>query len=530
LGLFSQTGGAHTAASIAVGSGTNASGAYNLYGGSLSVANDLSVGGLGNGTFTQFGGSASAGGVFVGGGDLFAASGGTYFLYGGTLTSGSLRVGQAGAGTFVQTGGTHVIGTPGDMVPSIVLGDYDEGAGTYILSGSGASLIVNGGEQLNFHGHGTFIQSAGTHRVTGVMDMGDSAGNARFFLSGGSYTVLGGELIDSGPFTQSGGSNTVGTVSANQDLLLGTIGRGGRYELNGNGATLTVYGTERIGDDSNGVFHQSAGRNTASTAVIVGRGTAGRGSYTLSGGALTTPLLSIGGVGSFADTGGTFTYSGGALNVTTLSVAGHMTVTQGSHLTPVVKSLQIDNATAKVDLTDNNLVVDFTGPIGTLVNDTRQDLHDGALFSSVTTVGGHSTRLGYADNALLRQTLFEGQLVDPTSLLIKFTFSGDANLDGQVDTTDLGALASHWQTMSVWTGGDFTYDGFVDVADLGLLASNWQAGNGNPLNPSLDAALASVGLSGIVVPEPAFVARWVMLTLAAGAILSAPRRRAVRAF
>jgi hypothetical protein len=65
--------------------------------------------------------------------------------------------------------------------------------------------------------------------------------------------------------------------------------------------------------------------------------------------------------------------------------------------------------------------------------------------------------------------------VDTSSILIKFTYEGDTNLDGVVDVPDLGNLASNWRTAAPWTGGDFDYSGFVDVADLGLIASNWQS-------------------------------------------------------
>jgi hypothetical protein len=57
-----------------------------------------------------------------------------------------------------------------------------------------------------------------------------------------------------------------------------------------------------------------------------------------------------------------------------------------------------------------------------------------------------------------------------------FGFPGDANLDGIVDITDLGILATHWQTTGFWTDGDFTNDGLVDISDLGILATNWQLG------------------------------------------------------
>ena len=43
----------------------------------------------------------------------------------------------------------------------------------------------------------------------------------------------------------------------------------------------------------------------------------------------------------------------------------------------------------------------------------------------------------------------------------------------------------------------------IDISDLCLLATNWQAGVCVPLRPSLDDALASVGLSAASVPESA---------------------------
>jgi hypothetical protein len=108
---------------------------------------------------------------------------------------------------------------------------------------------------------------------------------------------------------------------------------------------------------------------------------------------------------------------------------------------------------------------------------------------------------------VLGKTSFGGQTVDTDSLLIKFTYFGDSDLDGDVDVADLGNLASSWQTANVWSAGDFDYNGSVDVNDLGLLASNWQAGVGNPLKPTagpwaLADALASLGLPSVSVPEP----------------------------
>ena len=56
--------------------------------------------------------------------------------------------------------------------------------------------------------------------------------------------------------------------------------------------------------------------------------------------------------------------------------------------------------------------------------------------------------------------------------------SGDANLDGLVNATDLNDLALNWQSQVLvdpWTKGDFTADGSVNAADLNELGLNWQS-------------------------------------------------------
>src|SRR5581483_7536640 len=97
---------------------------------------------------------------------------------------------------------------------------------------------------------------------------------------------------------------------------------------------------------------------------------------------------------------------------------------------------------------------------------------DGFGIISSTVAGAPATALGYANAAELGITTFDGQPVDDSAVLVKYTFKGDANLDGKVDVSDLGRLATGWQTSQNWTGGDFNYDGLVDVSDLGRLATN----------------------------------------------------------
>jgi hypothetical protein len=115
------------------------------------------------------------------------------------------------------------------------------------------------------------------------------------------------------------------------------------------------------------------------------------------------------------------------------------------------------------------------------------------------------TGVGVVEASDLGVTSFEGQSVDGTTVLMRWTLVGDTELNGLVDVADLGRLASNWQSAGSWFDGDFDYNGTVDVNDLGLLASNWQAGAGSPLGPGLVDALSALGLPVTSVPEPALM-------------------------
>jgi hypothetical protein len=175
-----------------------------------------------------------------------------------------------------------------------------------------------------------------------------------------------------------------------------------------------------------------------------------------------------------------------------------------------VSSLNI-NPTGQLDLSNSSLIVDYSS--ASPLNSIRLLLNSGAAggnwngnginSSAAAAVNAnpsepHKTALAYAEASALGINSFAGEAVDGTTVVIQYTYAGDANLDGRVDVADLGVLASHWQTAGVWTDGDFDYSGGVNVSDLGVLASNWQTG----ASGALGDALASVGLPSVAVPEP----------------------------
>jgi hypothetical protein len=64
--------------------------------------------------------------------------------------------------------------------------------------------------------------------------------------------------------------------------------------------------------------------------------------------------------------------------------------------------------------------------------------------------------------------------VDATSVLVAYTRTADANLDGLVnddDVTVLGAAYAPGASNGVWAFGDFEYNGFIDDDDVTLLGA-----------------------------------------------------------
>jgi hypothetical protein len=137
-----------------------------------------------------------------------------------------------------------------------------------------------------------------------------------------------------------------------------------------------------------------------------------------------------------------------------------------------------------------------------------------------------SRSLGYADNAKLPlgpYTTFRGALVDESSILIAYTRTGDANLDGVVnddDVTIIGATYAPGVPQPSWALGDFDYNGFVDDDDVTLLGAFYDPGAAPLVPPAEPGAMGSA--SGVAaVPEPETVALFVtgLIAIAMAAVV-----------
>ena len=118
--------------------------------------------------------------------------------------------------------------------------------------------------------------------------------------------------------------------------------------------------------------------------------------------------------------------------------------------------------------------------------------------AATASTSGHPTALGYAEASTTPYAgnSFDGVSTDGDMILVRYTASGDANLDGTVGTNDFMALSQNFNTSGAgvnWINGDFNYDGVVNALDFNLLATNF--GQSILPGPAL----------GTLVPEPASI-------------------------
>jgi hypothetical protein len=189
--------------------------------------------------------------------------------------------------------------------------------------------------------------------------------------------------------------------------------------------------------------------------------------------------------------------------------------------------------TASLDLSNNAAIVDYPaeGPnpettIRAQIISARGGIGLGKSWNGLGITSSqaaadpvNSTSVGYAVNGSLPlgpYTAFGGQTVDASAALMRYTRTGDANLDGIVnndDVTIVGANYAPGVPKPSWALGDFDYNGFVDNDDVTLLGVFYNPSAlpiAAPVETSLNAPAA--------VPEPATLTLLGVISAAIGTV------------
>ncbi len=332
-----------------------------------------------------------------------------------------------------------------DLTAQMSAAGYDPGsagAGVY-CSEDGATIFVQGVTTSGYPGIASVsVASKWNVGGSGAWSSSGNWANGVAPNAPGTLAVLGGGAT-AGPTTVALVDNTtVGSIT-----LAGT----NAYTVSGPGS-LTITGVYT------GAIVVTSGSHAISAPVVLGSKV---GATISSGAALATSTVD----GPFAlsvSGGGTLTVTS-RLDVASLAVDPRSLVDLGSG-EAIFSSMSESSVRALISAwraTGYGLGSSLAGPLTTLAVITNDDGTSNGLFST-----------------------FDGATVSATDILVKYTYLGDTNLDGQVDSADLANLLAGMNGgLTGWINGDMNYDGRVDAADVTLLLDGLQ-GQGAPLgNP-----------------------------------------------
>ena len=180
-------------------------------------------------------------------------------------------------------------------------------------------------------------------------------------------------------------------------------------------------------------------------------------------------------------TGGTLVLAGVANRASSLVVSSGATAQfAAGNPTPFLTTL-LDVAPGGLVLAnDRSLIIDYTN--STPISAAIDYILDGRLISAADS-SGLPTYLAVSEAADLGLTEFSGISIDGDSVLLKYTYVGDGNLDGQVDALDYERVDLAIGNTGVFgtAQGDFNYDGIVNALDYEQIDLNIGNGVGSPL-------------------------------------------------
>ena len=258
-----------------------------------------------------------------------------------------------------------------------------------------------------------------------------------------------------------GGDLSIGPVSYNNNIFLSVFN--GALRLTTDPGDSGISNLQLQGEQADGKIVFQASQHIASLTLRSGSSAVNEGHY-----------LHFRSMEIAADTGATLDLGTGA-----------MAVTYPGAIAPLEKFRQL----IKSGFNANGTIWDGAGIKSSAARDDAKGL----------------TALGYADNADVQYSNVNGvrfnydgvgEEVPTRAVLVKYTYVGDADLNGVVDGDDLVALLVGYANPELsphWSNGDFDYNGVVDGDDLTSLLVAYSQ-QGGPLGTAAVVA---------AVPEPA---------------------------
>jgi autotransporter-associated beta strand protein len=449
------------------------------------IANGLSPSALGASS------NVAANLVFDGG--TLVPTGGTDRLF--TLTNNGGTIDNS-AGTGFNSTGAIALPSSGSTV--LTLTGTNTGHETFSPAlanpaGGTTSVVKSGSGKWTFNTTNTKSYSGDTHVTAGTLET--LLGNA---LSPNSNMVLDSGAIldfhDNSPETVNAlqGAGAVANSFSGSHTDSFTIGAN-----NGSGAfsgTIGSAGTFNFTKAGSGTQVLSGAASFTGTTAVTGGvltidypGSFTGVPYTVTAGATLNVDGTIPSNATIADSGNTtfgasqgtgiFNRSISSLMLTTGSLAVVQAPSAlGNRTVLVTSSLAFGGGTnawlGKVDLSSNDLVV-HNASLATLTNQIKQGYNGGTWSGSAGIISSaaaadttHLTTLG----TIIGGGSFDNLVTSTTDVLVKYTYYGDATMDGKIDGSDYSRIDSGYLTHATgWNNGDFNYDGVINGSDYTLI-------------------------------------------------------------
>lgn len=393
----------------------------------------------------------------------------------GTLTVHPANVGGVGVinnGTFAaMTGGTLVLDNTTSAAFNNSSGTIEAYNGGVVRLGNG--LVINGGTLLT-HGTGTILVGVASVTLNEVQNHG------RIVANGLNPIALHGSFTNFGEI-----------IGAQAGATLRIVPNAGAQIRNDGLITVPTTGTLAISGGGGRQFVGNAPTSADTTGTIAFE---------------SNIIASVNGV----DTAGALLISGGADVETAYFRPGLLRIDSANARvraggeTSRVFLLNILNGGA-LDLADRELIVDYTGasPLAAvrswIVSGYAGGIWSGAGIRSIDAAESAMTSdrgaLGYVEVSDLPDPGLSGVFGDQTSVLVRYTLSGDANLNRRVDISDFSILAANFNGVGNWNRGDFNYDSAIDISDFALLAANFNKSLAVPRSLSIPEPAAALWAS-----------------------------------
>jgi Dockerin type I domain/PEP-CTERM motif len=347
------------------------------------------------------------------------------------------------------------------------------------------------------------------------------------------------------------GNPTASVVTLDQSETVQDLTLDSNDTLNISSAkTLTIDGPN--GSVLTGIVNNSGTLAvTGGTTQLLSNSTLG-GTYTVSSGAilkingtLGLTTLTSNGTTLFAANTGTGVLSR-AFSSISIGSGGAVTVAAATQTAgPVVnpnRSVLVTPAltvatTGTLNLNNNDMIVQGVGATGltAITAQIAQGRNTGAgglwngtgITSSSAAVTANNTALAVElnndDNGNALVSSFDGTPVTSSDVLVKYTFNGDANMDGVVNGDDYTLIDNGFNTQATgWRNGDFNYDGVINGDDYLLIDNTFNFEGSVSYATTGAQPTEMIANNTSSVPEPTTVA---MLLVGSAGLLARRRRR-----